>query len=109
MKTFADVAIPVYVVIWTAAIVGAFVITCRRMRQVTRRRRNPCPVPARVRLRELRRLAWYRLTRRMPRYEGRHADRIPLTVREWRAFDAIRSAERRRQPFAPEPQYRRQP
>lgn len=47
--------------------------------------------------------------RRMPRYEGQPEPGRPLTVREWRAYEAIRSAERRRQPYAPEPQRRRQP
>lgn len=102
MKTFADIAIPVFVAIEIAAMAGAFAITCRRMRQAAGHcRRNP--VPLRVRLRERRRLAWYRLTRRMP---GKCPRRDPfrLTDEDRGEFGGIAILYRERGISADEPE-----
>lgn len=65
MKTFAAFALPVFVAVWFAALLGGFAFAFCEMRQAVKHRRKS-RVPPRARLRESRRMAWYRVTRRMP-------------------------------------------
>lgn len=104
MKTFISIGVPA--ILCALSIIG---LACERRRErKAREHQGKDPVPPRIRRLELRRLAWYKLTRRMPRYKGgRESQGRPLTLQEWRTFDAIRSAEKRRQPYAPEPQHGR--
>lgn len=108
MRALAWAGAVTFAAIWVAGLVGSFIRTWRAVRDgLGRRREDPCHVPLRSRLRERRRLARYRLRRRRC-YEGGH-ESARLTADERLAFARIVTAERRRQPLAPEVRYERRP
>lgn len=55
------------------------------------------------RIRCFARLAWYRITRRMPRYQGRPEPDRKLSAAEFRTFAEIVRADHRREPYAHDP------
>lgn len=68
MITFADIAMPVYIAIFFLALTGSLFLLSRLARKAWRRwRASLRRVSLRARLRESRRLAWYRLTRPLRR------------------------------------------
>lgn len=107
-----DVLMVAFIIIFAAALIGGFIWEYRQVRyalkywRLRRRFRARNPVSLGRRLRYPYRLAWYRLTKRMPRYKGLPRDGgRRMTQAELVELQAIGVWLRKRGVWAEEPDY----